>query len=311
MDDAIWTTADLRRGGVDGDEIVRRVRARELTRLMRGTFAQIVPDDPRDRHLQLVCAVASGLGANAVLSHQSAAALHGLPVPSTGLERVAVTRPGRGGGHVRNHVHVRRLPLEAEDVTEVDGFQVTSLARTAYDLARDRGLDFGVGVVDAAERLGVTPEEWDRCIDAGYRRPGSASAQFAIAFRDKRAESPGESLGRLRFHQVGIPAPELQYRVMDGHRLVARCDYRWPGLRLVSEFDGLIKYGRLLLDGTSIEEVILAEKAREDDIRAQGWWVHRFCWSDLRHPKAFKAAWDRAATVAARLGPTLSGDSTD
>jgi very-short-patch-repair endonuclease len=67
-------------------------------------------------------------------------------------------------------------------------------------------------------------------------------------------------------------------------RLVARVDFLWPGQRTVGEFDGKIKYGRLLKPGQSLDEVLYDEKLREDALRDLGWQVVRWRWQDLhRH----------------------------
>jgi hypothetical protein len=50
----------------------------------------------------------------------------------------------------------------------------------------------------------------------------------------------------------------------------------------VGEFDGKVKYGRLLEPGQDVGEVVYAEKLREDAIRDEGWQVVRWTWLDLR-----------------------------
>ena len=70
-----------------------------------------------------------------VVSHMSAAAVHGLPIWNEQLERVHLTRNRQGQGKVRRYVHLHCTPLPDRDVVEIDGFRVTSLARTVVDLA--------------------------------------------------------------------------------------------------------------------------------------------------------------------------------
>jgi hypothetical protein len=50
---------------------------------------------------------------------------------------------------------------------------------------------------------------------------------------------------------------------------------------VLGEFDGRVKYGRLLKPGQSIEEVVYREKLREDALRDLGWRVIRWTWVDL------------------------------
>jgi hypothetical protein len=104
------------------------------------------------------------------------------------------------------------------------------------------------------------------------RWPGTRQARRAIALLDPRSESPGESVSRVRLHQEGLPAPELQQdRYDEDGRIVARVDFYWEKQRTIGEFDGKIKYGRLLKRGQSIEDVVFAEKVREDALRDLGW----------------------------------------
>lgn len=52
-----------------------------------------------------------------------------------------------------------------------------------------------------------------------------------------------------------------------------------------AEFDGRIKYGKLLAPGQSINDVVFAEKRREDLIReATDGRVIRVVWEDYDHP---------------------------
>ena len=62
----------------------------------------------------------------------------------------------------------------------------------------------------------------------------------------------------------------------------AYTDFAWPEQRTVGEFDGKVECGRLLRPGQSPEDVVYAEKLGEDAIRAQGWEVVRWTWTDLR-----------------------------
>jgi hypothetical protein len=55
----------------------------------------------------------------------------------------------------------------------------------------------------------------------------------------------------------------------------------WKEQRTIGEFDGKIKYGRLLKPGQSIEEVLFEEKRREDALRDLGWQIVRWLWADI------------------------------
>lgn len=62
-------------------------------------------------------------------------------------------------------------------------------------------------------------------------------------------------------------------------------DFYWPELGLVGEFDGHGKYLREeMARGRTAAEVVMAEKAREDRLRALGLRVVRWGWADLLDP---------------------------
>jgi hypothetical protein len=82
--------------------------------------------------------------------------------------------------------------------------------------------------------------------------------------------------------RAGIPVPTLQWEVWRGRVLLGRCDFAWPEFGVVGEFDGQVKYGRLLQPDQDPGEVVYQEKLREDALRAEGLHVVRWTWRDLR-----------------------------
>ena len=59
-------------------------------------------------------------------------------------------------------------------------------------------------------------------------------------------------------------------------------DMAWPGHGLLGEFDGKMKYGRLLRPDESAGDAVFREKRREDALReATGFIVVRIVWADL------------------------------
>lgn len=104
-------------------------------------------------------------------------------------------------------------------------------------------------------------------------------------FSDAGAESVGESWARVRIAELGFAAPELQRSFLLPDGSTCRTDFYWEGPGVVGEFDGLKKYLRSgMLSGSSPEQVVLAEKHREDGLRALGLRVVRFTWADLTDP---------------------------
>lgn len=78
---------------------------------------------------------------------------------------------------------------------------------------------------------------------------------------------------------AGLPMPRLQHTFQTSEG-PARADFDWEA-KLVGEFDGLHKYGRLLRPGDTPRDALIREKRREDALRAQGIMVVRWTWATL------------------------------
>ncbi len=298
---------DLRQAGVTRAELAGRVRRGDLVRVRRGAFRKSGALAPEEEHLELMAAMADSLVKGAVVSHASAAVLHGLPVPKEVLGRVFVTTPGVG--RVTKHLHrydarvpeaaclqLGRLPefgalseLMVGGAADLAGLPVTSRARTVVDLARSLAYHHAVAVVDAALRAGIGRDELETELELARRHRGNARARMAVDFGDGRAESPGESWSRVQMAALGLPMPKLQTEFFDVHgKLVARVDFDWEEYGVVGEFDGDIKYGRLLKPGQDVNTVVRKERAREERIRRQDRWVIRWITKELFNEKVFK-----------------------
>jgi hypothetical protein len=103
--------------------------------------------------------------------------------------------------------------------------------------------------------------------------------QRVLAAADPASGSPGESLSRAVMILAGLPKPELQAAHRDAQGLIGYSDFHWPEHGVVGEFDGWAKYSRgEFLAGRSPEDVLRAEKIREDRLRATGLIVVRWMW---------------------------------
>ena len=103
-----------------------------------------------------------------------------------------------------------------------------------------------------------------------------------MRFADGRSESVGESRSRVLLHHLDLAPSTLQWDVVaSGGVFVGRTDFAWETERVVGEFDGRVKYGRLLGPGQDPGDVVFEEKRREDVIRDEDWGVVRWVWSEL------------------------------
>jgi hypothetical protein len=282
--------------GLVDDEIRRRRRRGDWSTLQRGAYlvGPLRPDG-RQRHLLCLEATLAGLRVPAVVSHGSAAALHGLPLWGVPLRQVHVTRqpPARSADDTRLRSHVARLG--PDDVVLVGRTAVTSVTRTVVDLARSLPFTPALVVADAALASGATTSELlTSVLDAGAGTRGTRSARRVVAAADGRSGSVGESRSRALMIDAGLPLPDLQVEVgrSDG-TFVGRCDFGWRGHRVLGEFDGRVKYGRLLRPGQAPGDAVFEEKRREDALRDERWGMVRWVWDELGS-SALVARWRRA-----------------
>ena len=133
--------------------------------------------------------------------------------------------------------------------------------------------DWAVATLDAVawqddqaiERLTALAERWPRLAGAGVLRA-------ALPLVRTGAQTPLESLSRLRLVRCGLPEPRLQVSLHDRDGLIGYVDMLFDELGVVGEADGVLKY-----DG---RDALVAEKRREDRIRADGFGVVRWGWPD-------------------------------
>ncbi|WP_432560248.1 hypothetical protein [Granulicoccus sp. GXG6511] len=140
---------DFLANGVTPSEVRRQVKAGELIKLRRGAFAD--PNrlaTPEDLHVELIAATLSEVSPHSVLSHTSAAVLHGLPVPLDQLKKVHVTRTGTGCGRAGTHTHRHTAKLPDGATVEVRGWAATSVPRTV--VGGDVGSPHGGGLCTPA-----------------------------------------------------------------------------------------------------------------------------------------------------------------
>lgn len=296
---SVWLRGELLAAGVSVDEVRRGRRRGDLVAVRRGAYvgAGGDPPDAELAHRLRVDAARRQLGSGAVVSHVSAAVLLGLPVWGLSLERVHATRDRPSGARRGRDVQLHAAALDPDEIMTVAGVLLTSPARTVADIARSASFEIAVAVADAALHRPdrdrpplVTPEELDVAVKRAARRPGAPAARRAVAFADGRSESVGESRSRVAIFAAGLPMPVPQWGVRTSVG-PCRVDFGWPEHRLVGEFDGRIKYGRLLRAGQSPGDAVWAEKRREDALRAESLGVVRWTWDDV---PAFTAALDAA-----------------
>jgi hypothetical protein len=280
-----FTRPDALAAGYSDSQMRQRVQSGQWLRLSFNSYVdpRTWPADepPWDRairlHLLNVRMASERLG-DVVVSHQSAAMLHGLPVWGTDLTRPHFTRLTSGRARTGRAVRVHRRATAADEVVELGDLRATSVDRAIVETTCTTTYEVGVVLADAALRMQLTSRESLAAVVLRHQRwHGSPAARAAAQFANGLSESVGESRLRVLMANHGLPVPELQVEIRDDDgRLIARVDFLLLGV-LVIEFDGALKYA----DGA---DAVLAEKWREDRLRERGYGVLRFGWADLNQP---------------------------
>lgn len=286
---------------------LQRLRTRPprvLMSLRRGAYAwreSYESASPDARHRLQVAALALCVEGAAVVSHHSAAVLLDLPLLDPNLDVIHLTRqpPSRPRLEAGVRHHVAELPQDMV-IAQASGLPVTSLARTAVDVAREtHRLECAVAVFDSALRNGVTRAELEAVFETCRSWPGARHVARAIGLADGRADNPGESWSRVILIQEGLAPDDLQVPVYDDDGFVGYGDFGWKGV--VGEFDGKGKYGlspTATPDPESVRRILWKEKRREDRLRVRNE-VVRWGVAELHQP-AVLAGRVRAAQERAR-----------
>lgn len=225
-----------------------------------------------------------------------------------GMTRGALREARRRGERVQAQLRLPASALPAVTGPE-SGYWVEPLELALPDTVSRLPFPEAVTVLDAFLTRGAQPDRStppSSDADPATWGEGFLSHRLAtrwkaaLAFADPLSESPGESVSRALFHQLGFAAPALQVWVTTdvGDE---RTDFEWivqdPSRsapervhRIVGEFDGRGKYfEEALMEGRSAKEVHYAEKRREDAIRRTGRDMVRWDWSDLERPNLLAA----------------------
>ncbi|WP_166879802.1 hypothetical protein [Salinibacterium sp. ZJ450] len=234
-------------------------------------------------------------------SHDSAAVMLRMPTTGPWSKSLHALAPRADGGRSTSLVSRHCVDLDASPL-EIDGVTVTSLARTAVDIAASQPSTRAVGMVDDAlrqpdpqnvddvrARYGIaqaTKAEMHAILDAQESARGKRKAATVIDFADGSSGSVFESRSRAAMHLLGIPAPLLQVPFYDEDGLIGYVDFYWPDLNVIGEADGFDKYRNpKFLRGRTPEQALRDEKDRENRLRRQGPLVARWdppILSDLR-----------------------------
>lgn len=238
------------------------------------------------------------LGDRAWISHEAAAALHGLDRCLPEPVEFCVPRERRGRTTL-GRVHTTTVVGRA-DVLRIDRMRCASATRTIIDLAAlDIQVDRLEAAIDSAVRLRLSsPQVLARRL-ADLRGSGRAGVR---ALDQLIIDTGGESMLERRFLRIvrgaGLPRPVTQRIVRHDSRHVARVDFCFEEYRIVVEVTGQL--------GHSSPSERRRDAQRRNELLDLGFRVYEYTWSDVtqRPDRVASTMWRR---LRAAGHPTTSG----
>jgi hypothetical protein len=256
-------------------------------RVLHNVYADpALPDD----HQLRARGVALVMPQDAAIGGRSAAAWFGAPFSSV-LDPVLVVAPRGCPWDGPRGVRVHKTDLHPNDVwTTEDGIRLTTVERTAWDVATMETTGTAVALIDGMLRDGRLTEHV--LVDEVMRRRGrwrSKRAAGVLPLVDGRAQSPPESRVRVACALAGLPAPVPQFVIEEGGCFLAQADLVWPEHKVVVEYEGAYHF-----DGLQIQK----DDLRYSRLVVAGWRVIRLSAADLHDLDAavarIKVALERA-----------------
>ncbi|MEK6271239.1 MAG: type IV toxin-antitoxin system AbiEi family antitoxin domain-containing protein [Actinomycetota bacterium] len=274
----------LLEAGLSTTEIGGRLRKGRLHRLHRGVYLvghAVPPAHAREAAALLAC------GADAVLSHRSAAAIWGL-LAYPAAAHVCVTMPP-ARRLARPRIRLHRSSLDHRDVRYRHGLPLTSPPRTILDLAGELGTEDLEWLVAEANyrRLASAPELRDQ-LERNPGKRGNATLRIVLDLPGgpARTRSPAERQMVRLLREAGLTGYELNQRI-HGFEV----DVLWRELSLAVEIDGYDAHsGRLAFE---------RDRLKVATLKAQGLDVMPITPRQLRDdPDGVLARLDRALELA-------------
>jgi very-short-patch-repair endonuclease len=215
---------------------------------------------------------------NGVISHESAARIHGFEgIPKS---PPSITVSHRSSHHFQDIVVHQSTDLLESHVMEIDGIRVTTPVRTLVDLAKVFGPKRLERVIEHALTSGkVDIEEFIDLVTVLSRKGkrGMKKLHSIIHERLLGTAVSDTSLERALFKLIkdaGLPLPTRQFHAPWLKRLNGRVDFAYVDLRIVIEADSR----RWHLSFDAFE----TDKIRDNAAQIAGWIVLRITWRMIK-----------------------------
>jgi len=271
---AVFGLHQVRELGLTSSAVRNRVAAGRLHRIHHGVYALVPRELLKREGLYMAAVLACGEGA--VLSHRSAARLHGLG--NYGNHRIDVTVPKRSH-RIHSGVAVHRsTTLTQADVTTVNGIPTTTIPRTLFDIGEattPRQLERAFDQADAMQALDLN--EINDQLARNPTRPAAKAVRHLLKTH-YIGSTPTENdfedafLALTRSLKLPDPTPQFYIDPQDGEPPI-RADFAWPALKIVVETDGRRTHGT--------RQAFESDRRRDQRLTAAGWTVIRTTWRQL------------------------------
>jgi hypothetical protein len=217
-------------------------------------------------------------GPDALLSHLSALALHGLRPYNRPLAEVTVPHSRARSRHgIRSH---GCTTLGEADRAVVDGIPCTSLARTVLDCAPRLGRQGVERAIGQGEILRVFDRrEFEELLTRARAQRGAAIVRAVLDAGQEPdwTENDYEAAALALVRTSGFPRPICQAPMVLGGEPV-RIDFLWPAERVVLEADSYEFHGT--------RSAFERDRRRDQLLRLAGYEPLRITWRQLgRHPE--------------------------
>lgn len=228
-----FTRAQARMAGLTDNHL----ESARWRRVFHGVWVPAEVPDTRELRLAAARLVVPDRG---VLCGLTAASIFGADVRR--LDELDVHVGFAKGERIRKRpgLAVCQETLDPGDITRVDGVQITTPLRTAFDCLRLlRGAERLV-VADALTHLGLVDlDELRRYFASKRRLRNLRIGEGLLDVVEPLTESPMETRLRVVLLDGGLPKPKAQHEVRTSTgRLLGRLDLAYPEARLGVEYDG-------------------------------------------------------------------------
>jgi very-short-patch-repair endonuclease len=268
---------ELLAAGVGDGAIEHRLRTRRLFHKYDGVYAVGRPDLTvwgQRRAIVLVC------GDGAALSHRSAAGAWA--IRPDGAAKWDVTIPARARRRPDAPVKIHRSDLPDDEVIDLHGIPMTTVARTLLDLAAIAPAHHLRRAVERAEQLEIFDlREVQHVIEAHPRRRGSPVLAALLEDFKRHGLTMTRSDAEAAFLQIcldhHLPRPMVN-RYEDGRET----DFHWPSDNLIVEVDGYATHRS--------RRAFAGDRARDRAALSRGVRTARFTASEIHHEPGRVAA---------------------